>query len=100
MDMPRSHNEFEKVLRDAADELRGHSNLTSAQYSVPVLGLIFLRYGDARFAGAVDELAEKGTGWRTSGEREYQALGLVYLPERLDSQHSSICGRGPTSGGR
>ena len=40
----------EKRLWDAADQLRANSGLTSAQYSTPVLGLIFLRFADVRFA--------------------------------------------------
>ena len=40
---------LEKRLWDAADQLRANSCLTSAQYSTPVLGLIFLRFSEARF---------------------------------------------------
>ena len=47
--MPANHNEIEKRLWDAADELRANSKLKSSEYSVPVLGLIFLRYADHRF---------------------------------------------------
>jgi type I restriction enzyme M protein len=41
---------LEKRLWEAADQLRANSGLTSAQYSQPVLGLIFLRFAEARFA--------------------------------------------------
>ncbi len=47
--MPGNHNEIEKRLWDAADELRANSKLRSSEYSVPVLGLIFLRYTDHKF---------------------------------------------------
>jgi type I restriction enzyme M protein len=40
---------LEKRLWAAADQLRANSGLTSAQYSTPVLGLIFLRFAEARF---------------------------------------------------
>jgi len=40
--------ELEKKLWSAADELRANSELKSSEYSVPVLGLIFLKYADAR----------------------------------------------------
>lgn len=43
-------NTLERRLWDAADQLRANSGLTSAQYSTPVLGLIFLRFADVRFA--------------------------------------------------
>jgi hypothetical protein len=36
----------------AVVDLRANSKLKSAEYSVPVLGLIFLRYADQKFAEA------------------------------------------------
>jgi len=47
--MPANNTEIEKRLWDAADELRANSKLKSSEYSVPVLGLIFLRYADHKF---------------------------------------------------
>jgi len=44
-----TNNLLEKRLWEAADQLRANSGLTAAQYSQPVLGLIFLRFADARF---------------------------------------------------
>ena len=41
---------LEKRLWDAADQFRANSGLTAAQYSAPVLGLIFLRFAEVRFA--------------------------------------------------
>ncbi len=41
--MPANTTEIEKRLWDAADDLRANSKLKSSEYSVPVLGLIFLR---------------------------------------------------------
>jgi len=40
--MPANNTEIEKRLWDAADELRANSRLKASEYSVPVLGLIFL----------------------------------------------------------
>ncbi len=40
--MANHNNEIEKRLWDAADELRANSKLKASEYSVPVLGLIFL----------------------------------------------------------
>ena len=45
-------NELERRLWSAADELRANSKLKSSEYSIPVLGLIFLRYADHKFAQA------------------------------------------------
>jgi type I site-specific restriction-modification system R (restriction) subunit len=42
--MPANTTELEKRLWGAADELPANSKLKSSEYSVPVLGLIFLRY--------------------------------------------------------
>ncbi len=44
--------DIEQRLWQAADELRANSRLSSQEYSVPVLGLIFLRYADVRFGRA------------------------------------------------
>jgi type I restriction enzyme M protein len=41
---------LEKRLWEAADQFRANSGLTAAQYSQPVLGLIFLRFAEVRFA--------------------------------------------------
>jgi len=41
---------LENRLWDAADQFRANSGLSAAQYSQPVLGLIFLRFAEARFA--------------------------------------------------
>ena len=41
--MPANTTDIEKRLWDAADDLRANSKLKSSEYSIPVLGLIFLR---------------------------------------------------------
>ena len=41
---------LEKRLWDAADQFRANSGLKSQEYSAPVLGLIFLRFTELRFA--------------------------------------------------
>jgi type I restriction enzyme M protein len=85
--MPPNHNEIEKKLWDAADELRANSKLKSSEYSVPVLGLIFLRYADHKFAQAEKEFAAERSRRDASARRrqisktDYQARGVMYLPE-------------------
>jgi type I restriction enzyme M protein len=76
-----NNKQIEKRLWDAADELRANSKLKSSEYSIPVLGLIFLRYADQKFAAAQKELEGKGTGRRQIGKSDYQAKGVLYLPE-------------------
>lgn len=73
--MPNNLKELEGSLWEAADQLRANSHLKSSEYSVPALGLIFLRYADeqlkARFA----------IKWRSIIRDDYQELSVVYLPE-------------------
>ena len=52
---------------EPADELRANSKLKSSEYSVPVLGLIFLRYADHKFTQAKAKLTSQGSGRRTIG---------------------------------
>jgi len=80
--MPGNHNEIEKRLWEAADELRANSKLKSSEYSVPVLGLIFLRYADHKFTQAERELTGKSAGRRKIGRADFQAKGVMYLPEK------------------
>jgi len=72
--------EIERRLWDSADELRANSGLKESEYSVPVLGLIFLKFADIRFAIAEAELAGQGTGRRQIGKTDYQARGVMFLP--------------------
>jgi len=77
-----NNNDIEKKLWDAADEMRANSKLKSSEFSVPVLGLIFLRYADFKFTTAEDKLRGKETGRRQIGRNDYHALGVLYLPEK------------------
>src|SRR5947209_16274652 len=79
--MPANHTDLEKRLWSAADELRANSKLKSSEYSVPVLGLIFLRYADHKFAQAKAKLTSQSTGRRTIGKTDYQAQGVLYVPD-------------------
>jgi type I restriction enzyme M protein len=74
---------LEKRLWAAADQLRANSGLTSQQYSQPVLGLIFLRFAEVRFAARRSEL-ERATSTSRRGSRvdepsAYHAEGVLYL---------------------
>jgi type I restriction enzyme M protein len=82
--MPANHTEIEKKLWASADELRANSHLKSSEYSVPVLGLIFLRFADQHFASVERELtATVHVGSRrTIGKADYQARGVMYLPQQ------------------
>src|SRR5438128_1116665 len=80
--MSRNTTELEKRLWDAADELRANSQLKSSEFSIPVLGLIFLRYADHKFAEAEKKLQGKGSGRRSIGKTDYQAQGVLYIPDK------------------
>jgi hypothetical protein len=62
---------------ETADELRANSHLKAAEYAIPVLGLIFLKFADSRFTRIEAELAGKGTGRREIGKADYQAQGVL-----------------------
>jgi type I restriction enzyme M protein len=82
---------LEKRLWDAADQLRANSGLSPQQYSGPVLGLIFLRFAEVRFAKQRTELQKQASGYRRGSRLDdptaYHAEGVVFLvPEaRFDS---------------
>jgi len=80
--MNHNGNDIESRLWEAADELRANSKLKSSEYSVPVLGLVFLRYADHKFQKAAKELKGSGGGRRKIGPADYQAKGVLYLPEK------------------
>jgi type I restriction enzyme M protein len=97
---------LEKRLWEGADALRANSGLTSAQYSQPVLGLIFLRFADARFAARRAELEKAATGRRGSRLDDpgaYHASGVLFLRE--EARYSYLLefpegGRGQTTVGK
>ena len=82
--MATINGDIESKLWAAADQFRANSNLKSSEYSVPVLGLIFLRFADYRFSLAEMKLrsqAESADSRRDIGKIDYQAMGVLYLPE-------------------
>jgi type I restriction enzyme M protein len=82
---------LEKRLWEAADQLRANSGLTSAQYSQPVLGLIFLRFAEARFAAQRSKLekssASSRRGSRLDDPAAYHAEGMLYLTPNARYDH-------------
>lgn len=67
---------LEDQLWNAADGLRTNSELSSNEYSTPVLGLIFLKYADYK----LEALAKK-LGKNDLDKLDVQAEGVLYLPE-------------------
>jgi type I restriction enzyme M protein len=82
---------LEKRLWEAADQMRANSGLKAQEYSAPVLGLIFLRFAEARFAVRHAALEKKKTSSRRGGLSEsvtaYQAEGVLFLPAEARFDH-------------
>lgn len=89
---------LQKSLWDAADSLRANSGLRSSEYSTPVLGLIFLRYADLRFAEAEQELEGKGTRRNPIGPTDYHARGVLYLTPEARFDHLNDLPEGADAG--
>jgi type I restriction enzyme M protein len=88
---------LEKRLWAAADQLRANSGLTSQQYSRPVLGLIFLRFAEVRFAARRSELESAGASGRRGSQvdepsaRKIETVGQ----EKEANRFTAVCALGP-----
>lgn len=82
---------LEKRLWDAADQFRANSGLKAQEYSGPILGLIFLRFADARFAVQRAKLEKVGAssrrGSRLDDPAAYHADNGLYLPPESRYDH-------------
>lgn len=67
---------LEDRLWNSADQLRANSELSSNEYSTPVLGLIFLKYADYKFSSVANKL-----GTDDPDKLDVQAEGVMYLPK-------------------
>src|SRR5262249_43410260 len=78
--MPSEIGEVERRLWNVADQLRANSGLKPSEYSRPVLGLLFLRYADERFADAENQLKPiSGSRRGPPGPDAFKARGVIYL---------------------
>lgn len=86
------NGDVEKRLWAAADQLWANTGLKPAQFSLPVLGLVFLRYADKKFADAEKKLGKVGSGGRRKiGKADYEAEGVIFLrPEARFSRLQSL----------
>lgn len=82
---------LEKSLWDAADQFRANSGLKAQEYSGPILGLIFLRFADVRFAAQRKKLEKAGAssrrGSRVDDPAAYHADSGLYLPPDARFEH-------------
>lgn len=77
---------LEGSLWEAADQLRANSKLTASEYSMPVLGLIFLRHAFNRFL-IVKEKIEPSLPSRKGKKRQinkddFYEQSAIFLPEK------------------
>jgi type I restriction enzyme M protein len=82
-----SHAALEKTLWDAANQLWAGASLKPSEYSPTVLGLIFLRYADVRFAAVEKDLTPQAGSRRKIGPADYHAAGVVFLPQEARFSH-------------
>ena len=83
---------LENELWEAADALRAGSKLTSNQYCMPVLGLIFLRYAYSRFKIVEaeilkDRLMRNGRVMPVEAS-DFKAKSFLYLP--IEAQYDYL----------
>src|SRR5258708_36297821 len=69
---------LEDSLWAAADNLRANSKLTSSEYCMPVLGVIFLRHATNRFDSASRQIAAD----QAAGRMPKRALVKQYFIKR------------------
>ncbi|TVR77898.1 MAG: SAM-dependent DNA methyltransferase [Rhodospirillales bacterium] len=76
----------------AADQLWANTGLRPSEFSLPVLGLIFLRYAEKRFAEVEAKVGPVGSGGRRKiGKADYEAEGVIFLrPEARFSHLQSL----------
>ncbi|NYH22860.1 type I restriction-modification system subunit M [Paraburkholderia bryophila] len=85
--------QLENKLWEAADQLRANSKLTASEYSMPVLGLIFLRHASNRFEAYLPEITASITPRVPASRREeliklgFQGKAAIYLPEESRFEH-------------
>jgi type I restriction enzyme M protein len=90
-DSDNDNSAFEANLWAAADQFRANSGLKAQEYSGPILGLIFLRFVEARYALLRDKLeADAGSsrrGSRVDDPVAYHAVGVLYLSPEARYDH-------------
>ncbi|OOZ38918.1 class I SAM-dependent DNA methyltransferase [Solemya elarraichensis gill symbiont] len=69
------------------------------RHAWPVLGLIFLRYAEKKYADAEKEIGAIGTGGRRKiSKADYEAAGVIFLPELARFSHLQSLTEGDNTG--
>ncbi|MBR1544866.1 MAG: N-6 DNA methylase, partial [Alphaproteobacteria bacterium] len=85
--MVKENKSYQEELWEAADKLRAQSSLKANEFSTPVLGLIFLKYADYRFADAVKKLPQQSGRSAVSLKDRVQELGVLFMPDEARYDH-------------
>jgi type I restriction enzyme M protein len=79
-------DKLETDLWEAADNLRANSKLTSSDYFMPVLGVIFLRHAANRFEAATRQIEQDQAAGRMPKRRvrpeDYLRRRALWLPQK------------------
>jgi type I restriction enzyme M protein len=83
---------LEAELWRAADQLRANSKLTASEYSMPVLGLIFLRHAFNRFLKVKEEVEKNlpvhpQRGRRALTKKDFEEQNSMFLPEKSQFEY-------------
>ena len=82
---PNNLKQLESYLWEAADQLRANSKLNASEYSMPVLGLIFLRHATNRFDATKAKiqkcLPSRGGRTREIVPQDFEKEAAIFLPE-------------------
>ena len=85
----KSIKKLEADLWEAADLLRQGSKLTSQQYCMPVLGLLFLRYAYSRFKKVEEEILKdrpvRNGHVMPVEASDFAEKSALYLPKESES---------------
>lgn len=83
--------QVEQRLWEAADQLRANSKLTSTEYAMPILGLIFLRHAYNRFLAVKAEveatLPKRGGVPRPLAKDDFTRKSALFLREESRFDH-------------
>lgn len=83
---------LEAELWRAADQLRANSKLTATEYSMPVLGLIFLRHAYNRFLKVKVEIEKNlpshpQRGKRQVTKKDFEEQTAMFLPDKSQFEY-------------
>ena len=95
-------NKIEASLWEAADQLRANSKLTSSEYCMPVLGVIFLRQASNRYDAALAAIqADQAAGLmpkRPLQQADFKRRRALKLPPQAHYTHLMMLASSPSIG--